>query len=127
MTALNRFSIVREAARGAFARIVTSAGPAVLPYIPTLIHALVHQVTEAELVDLLNFFGLITHKYKDNVRSVMDDVFGVLVTRIFSFLNQGIQGTDDMVRRSDTERAYFGLVHALLSAGLDDVLVSEKN
>lgn len=127
LTALNRFSIVREAARGAFARIVTSAGPAVLPYIPTLIHALVHQVTEAELVDLLNFFGLITHKYKDNVRSVMDDVFGVLVTRIFSFLNQGIQGTDDMVRRSDTERAYFGLVHALLSAGLDDVLVSEKN
>ena len=127
LTALNRFMIVREAARGAFARIVASAGPAVLPYIPTLIHALVHHVTEAELVDLLNFFGLITNKYKDNVRSVMDNVFGVLVSRIFSFLHQGVQGTDDLVRRSDTERAYFGLVHALLQAGMDDVLVSEKN
>lgn len=127
LTALNRFLIVREAARGAFARIVASAGPAVLPYIPTLIHALVHQVTEAELVDLLNFFGLITHKYKENVRSVMDDVFQVLVSRIFSFMNQGVQGTDDLVRRSDTERAYFGLVNALLTAGLDDVLISENN
>lgn len=127
LTALNRFKIVREAARGAFARIVASAGPAVLPYIPTLIHALVHHVTEGEMVDLLNFFGLITHKYKESVRSVMDDVFGVLVTRIFSFLNQGVQGTDDMVMRADMVRAYFGLVHALLQASLDGVLVSEKN
>lgn len=127
LTALNQFMIIREAARGAFARIVTSAGPAVLPYIPTLINALVNEVTESELVDLLNFFGLITHKYKKDVRNVMDDLFIVLVNRIFSFLNQGVQGTDDLVRRSDMERAYFGLVNALLSAGLDGVLVSEKN
>lgn len=127
LTALNQFLIIREAARGAFARIVTSAGPAVLPYIPTLINALVNEVSEGELVDLLNFFGLITHKYKSDVRDVMDDLFIVLVNRIFSFLNQGVQGTDDLVRRSDMERAYFGLVNALLSAGLDGVLVSEKN
>ena len=127
LTALNQFLIIREAARGAFARIVTSAGPAVLPYIPTLINALVNEVSEGELVDLLNFFGLITHKYKSDVRDVMDDLFIVLVNRIFSFLNQGVQGTDDLVRRSDMERAYFGLVNALLTAGLDGVLVSEKN
>lgn len=127
LTALNRFQIVREAARGAFARIVATTGPAVLPYIPTLIHALVNEVTEAELVDLLHFFGLITHKYKENVRNVMDDLFVVLVTRIFSFLHQGVQGTDDMLRRSDMERAYLGLVNALLGAGLDGVLISEKN
>ena len=78
-------------------------------------------------VDLLNFFGLITHKYKKDVRDVMDDLFMVLVNRIFSFLNQSVQGTDDYVRRADMERAYFGLVNALLSAGLDGVLVSEKN
>ncbi|WFD30897.1 pre-tRNA nuclear export protein [Malassezia sp. CBS 17886] len=127
LTALNRFLIVREAVRGAFARIVTSAGPAVLPYIPTLVNALVHEVTEAELVDLLNFFGLLTNKYKDRVRGVMDDLFTVLILRIFSFLREGVQGTDDLLRRADTERAYFGLVNALLNAGLQDVLVSEKN
>lgn len=127
LTALNQFMIIREAARGAFARVVTSAGPAVLPYIPTLIHALVNEVSEGELVDLLNFFGLITHKYKKDVRDVMDDLFMVLVNRIFSFLNQSVQGTDDYVRRADMERAYFGLINALLSAGLDGVLVSEKN
>lgn len=126
-TALNRFLIVREAARGAFARIVASAGPAILPYIPTLVHALVNEVTEAELVDLLNFFGLLIHKYKESIRHVMDDLLMVLITRIFSFLNQGVQGTDDMVRRADTERAYFGLMNALLAAGLDGLLVSEKN
>ncbi|PKI84603.1 pre-tRNA nuclear export protein [Malassezia vespertilionis] len=127
LTALNQFLIVREASRGAFARIVASAGPAVLPYIPTLTNALVNQVTEAELVDLVGFFGLIIHKYKENVHGVVDDLFFVLVNRIFSFLNQGVQGTDDLVRRSDTERAYFGLINALLSAGLDRVLLSEKN
>lgn len=127
LTALNRFATIREASRGAFARIVTSAGPAVLPYIPTLIHLLVNEVSESELVDLLSFFGLITHKYKNDVREVMDDMFYVLVNRIFSFLNQGVEGTDDLVQRAEMERAYFGLVNALLSAGLDSVLVSEKN
>lgn len=127
LTALNQFLIIREAARGAFARIVASTGPAVLPYIPTLINALVNEVGEAELVDLLGFFGLIINKYKENVRGVMDDLFTVLVNRIFSFLNQGVQGTDDAVRRIDTEKAYFALISSLISAGLDGVLLSEKN
>lgn len=126
-TALNGFLIVREAARGAFARFVASAGPVVLPYIPTLVRALVHEVTEAELVDLLHFVNLLMHKYKENVRAVLDELFSVLVTRIFSFLNQGVHGTDDMVRRADTERAYFALINALLTAGLDGILVSESN
>ncbi|WFD34042.1 pre-tRNA nuclear export protein [Malassezia cuniculi] len=127
LTALNRFQIVREAARGAFARIVASTGPAVLPYIPSLVDALVNQVTEGELVDLLSFFGLLTNKYKENVRDVMDDLLSALLNRIFSFLNQGITGTDDILSRADTERAYFGLLNALLNASLDGVLLSDKN
>lgn len=127
LTALNRFQIVREAARGAFARIVTSTGPAVLPYIPSLVDALVNEVTEGELVDLLSFFGLLTNKYKENVRGVMDDLLCTLLNRIFSFLNQGITGTDDILQRADTEKAYFGLLNALLNAGLDGVLLSAKN
>ncbi|WFD43309.1 pre-tRNA nuclear export protein [Malassezia psittaci] len=127
LTGLNQFKIIREASRGAFARIVTPTGPAVLPYIPTLIHALVNEVTEGELVDLLNFFGLINHKYKRDVHDVMDDLFMVLVNRVFSFLNQGVQGTDDLLRRAETERAYFAFINTMLSAGLDSVLVSEKN
>lgn len=127
LTALNRFQIVREAARGAFARIVASTGPAVLPYIPSLVNALVNEVTEGELVDLLSFFGLLINKYKENVRAVMDDLLLALLNRIFSFLNQGVTGTDDVLRRADTEKAYFGLLNALLSVGLDGVLLSAKN
>lgn len=62
--ALNRFSIIREASRGAFTRFVATTGQAVLPFIPTLIQGLLGEITSVELVDFLSFLGLIVAKYK---------------------------------------------------------------
>ncbi|MCO5587695.1 hypothetical protein L7F22_041646 [Adiantum nelumboides] len=64
LTALNRFQIIRDAARGAFARIVATAGLVVLPYIPNLLNSLLGEVSSPELCDFLSFLGLISTKYK---------------------------------------------------------------
>ena len=127
LSAMNQFSVIREAARGAFARIVSTCGKAVLPFIPGLIDALLSQVTAEELIDFINFLGLIVNKYKDAVRDIIDQLFLVLVERIFFFLNQQISGTDDAVRKTDLQRAYINFLSSMVSSGLDAVFASEKN
>ncbi|EPQ26132.1 uncharacterized protein PFL1_06340 [Pseudozyma flocculosa PF-1] len=127
LTALNQFAVIREAARGAFARIVSTCGKAVLPYIPGLIDALLGQVSAEELIDFINFLGLVVNKYKESVRPIIDQLFLMLVERIFYFLNQDIAGTDDAVRKAELQRAYINFLSAMVGSGMDGVFVSEKN
>lgn len=125
--AMNSFSVVREAARGAFARMVSTCGKAVLPYIPGLIDALLSEVTSAELVDFVNFLSLVVNKYKDDVRSIVDQLLLILVERIFFFLNQGVTGTDDAVEKSELQKAYMNLLSSMVQSGMESVFVSDKN
>lgn len=67
---LNGFSIIRDAARGAFARIVQKTGVSILPYIPNLINALLNEVSASELSDFAHFLGQIVVKYSVRVLPV---------------------------------------------------------
>ena len=127
VSSMNQFSVVREAARGAFARMVTTCGKAVLPYIPGLIDALLSEVTSQELVDFVNFLSLVVNKYKDHVKSIVDQLFLILVERIFYFLNQGVSGTDDAVEKSELQKAYMNLLSSMVQSGMEGVFVSDKN
>lgn len=128
LSSLNRFSIVRDAARGAFARIVSTTGTVVLPFIPNLIQGLLSHLTSPELVDFLSFLGLIVAKYKTSVAAMIDELFLVLVERVFHFLNQEVGGTDDAVARSELQRGYITFLSTLVSsAGMDGVLTSDRN
>ncbi|KAJ1570901.1 hypothetical protein NDA11_005398 [Ustilago hordei] len=124
---MKEFSVVREAARGAFARIVSTCGKAVLPYIPALIDALLSQVTSQELVDFVNFLSLVVNKYKDDVKSTVDQLLLILVERIFYFLNQNITGTDDAVQKSELQKAYMNLLSSIIHSGMQSVFISDKN
>lgn len=124
---LNQFSIIREAARGAFSRIVATTGEAVLPFIPNLIQALLGQVTTVELVDFLSFLGLVVSKYKHRVQPILDELLLVLIERIFEFLNTPVTGTDDAVQRSELQRAYIAFLSTLVTAGVDGILTSQRN
>ncbi|SPC63936.1 related to tRNA Exportin [Ustilago sp. UG-2017b] len=126
-SSMKQFSVVREAARGAFARIVSTCGKAVLPYIPALIDALLSQVTSQELVDFVNFFSLVVNKYKDDVKSIVDQLLLILVERIFYFLNQNITGTDDAVQKSELQKAYMNLLSSIIHSGMQSVFISDKN
>lgn len=124
---LSQCLIIREASRGAFARIVATGGTVVLPMIPSFIQSLLPHLKSAELVDFLSFLGLVVAKYKDNVRDMLDELFLVLVERVFQFLGQDVTGTDDAVSRSELERGYIAFLSTLVAAGLDGVLCSPRN
>ncbi|KAJ1020096.1 hypothetical protein NDA16_004376 [Ustilago loliicola] len=126
ISSMNQFSVVREAARGAFARMVSTCGKAVLPYIPGLIDALLSEVTSQELVDFVNFLSLVVNKYKDDVKAIVDQLFLILVERIF-FLNQNVTGTDDAVQKSELQKAYMNLLSSMIHSGMEGVFISDKN
>lgn len=56
----------------------------------------------------------------------MDQLFLILVERIFFFLNQPMSGTDDQLERASMQKAYISFIHALVGSGLDGVLLSES-
>lgn len=124
---LSHFLLVREAARGAFSRIVATTGQAVLPLIPNLIQSLLKHLSSSELVDFLNFLGLIVAKYRDNVFDILDELFLLLLSRIYHFLNQEVSGTDDAVERIELQTRYVQFLSTLVSSGLDGVVISERN
>ena len=124
---LSHFAIIREAARGAFSRMVATCGDVVLPYVPALLNGLLSETQPKELVEVLSFVGLIASRYKATIRPVMDELLIVLVSRVFHFLNREVAGTDDAVERTELIRAYIGLLSVLLGANLEGVLRSEKN
>ena len=127
ISSLRRHYIIREAGRSAFARIVSTIGRNALPFVPTLIEAILAEVSSTELIDSLNFLGLIIHRYKNDIRDIMDSLFLGLIERIFYFLNQPITGTDDSMERAELQKAYISLISSLIQADLDAILVSEKN
>ncbi len=127
VSSLRQFYIIRDAGRGAFARIVSTIGRAALPFVPTLLDAILSEMTSAELVDSINFLCLIIHKYKDDLRNIMDQLFLVLVERIFFFLNQPATGTDDQLQKLAMQKAYISFIQSLFQSNLDGLLLSDQN
>jgi exportin-T len=124
---LRDYRVIRDAARGAFSRMVATTGLVVLPYIPSLLNALLSQVSADELMDFYSFLGLVVNKYKMEVESVVDELLTPLLERTFYFLNQEVTGTDDQVQRQHLVRGYVSFLSGLLGVGLDGVLRSSRN
>jgi exportin-T len=62
LEAMSGFKDIRDATRFAFARILATTGPNVTHFIPQLMANLLTQFEPSELVDFLNFIGLLIHK-----------------------------------------------------------------
>lgn len=124
---LSSFKVIRDAARGAFSRMVSTTGFIALPYVPSLLQILLPRLSENELLDFYSFLGLITAKYKIDLASVMDEMLDSLLDRTFYFLNQDVSGTDDVVIREQLIKGYVTFLSTLIGAGLDEVLRSDRN
>lgn len=127
LEALTRFEIIRDATRFAFARLVTCVGPIIIPTIPPLINGLLAECKPTELIDFLPFLSLIMHKYKDDIKPMINDLFLPLVNRIFYILQQPATGTDDANMQADLRKGYLNFVHSLFTYGIESILVSEAN
>lgn len=126
VAALRSHRIIREAGRGAFSRIINTIGRHALPFVPVLIEAVLSELSAEEMMDSLAFLTMLINKYKQDLRSILDDLFLVLLERTFSFLNQPVTGTDESLERTSLQKAYTTFISNMVSAGLDGILVSES-
>ncbi|KAJ7066937.1 armadillo-type protein [Mycena amicta] len=116
LEAMNVFKDIREA-----------AGPSVAHFIPQLMANLLTQFEPAELVDFLNFIGLLIHKLQEDLFSVLDELISPLSAHITGFLAQPITGTDDQRVHLETKKAYLALLNAILNSKVQSVFTSERN
>ncbi|KAL1668161.1 armadillo-type protein [Schizophyllum commune] len=127
LEAMNVFKIIRDAARFAFARILATTGPNVTHLIPPLMTNLLTHFEPTELVDFLNFIGLLLHKLKRDIFDVLDELIGPLTDHIGRIVSQPVQGTDEERDRVETRRALINMFNSTLDSDLQGVFTSSRN
>ena len=123
--AMNVFKPVRDAARFAFSRIVATTGSSVTDFIPSLMTNLLSHFEPTELVDFMNFIGLLMHKLNTEMADVLNQLVNPLNARISDLLSSAITGTDDKLTHVETKRAYLTFLISIISNKLHGVLISE--
>ncbi|TFK72889.1 ARM repeat-containing protein [Pluteus cervinus] len=127
LEAMNVWRVIRDATRAAFARIMATAGPSVTHFIPVLMDNLLAHFQPSELVDFMNFIGLLIHKLPSDMFDVLDRLNGPLYAHINALISQPASGTDDQRSQVDTKRAYLGLLNNVFTAKLQRAFTSERN
>ncbi|KAI9566771.1 armadillo-type protein [Boletus coccyginus] len=127
LEAMNTIKCVRDATRHAFARIIATTGSNATHLIPPLMANLLVHFEPSELVDFMNFIGLLIHKLQKDMFNVLDELLGPLNTHIAQLLSQPIAGTDDSLAHVDTKRSYLALLTNVISSDLRDVFISGRN
>jgi exportin-T len=103
---------------------------------------LLTQFEPSELVDFLNFIGLLIHKLQvrwkflvdplslTNLQSdlfnVLDELISPLSVHITGLLTQPISGTDDQRVHFETKKAYIALLNNILASKLQTIFISER-
>ena len=104
---------------------------------------LLAQFEPSELVDFMNFIGLLIHKLQvrivfllvhlyltlcqqSELFNVLDELIGPLSAHITQLLNQPVTGTDDSLAHAETKRAYLTLLTSVMSSGLHDIFISDR-
>lgn len=120
------FKPVRDAARFAFARMVATAGAALTDFIPAFMESLLAHFAPTELVDFMNFLGLLMHRLSGAIADVVAQLISPLHARLTALLAAPVTGTDDRVARSDAARAYLTFLSHVLQNGLSGVFLVEN-
>lgn len=55
----------------------------------------------------------------------MNDLFGPLMERIFSSLNQPVDGTDDALSLLELRRGYLNLLAQVFNSDMEGILITE--
>ncbi|EGN99272.1 hypothetical protein SERLA73DRAFT_54418 [Serpula lacrymans var. lacrymans S7.3] len=127
LEAMNVFEVVRDATRFAFARIIATTGPTATHFIPPLMANLLAHFEPSELVDFMNFIGLLIHKLQKEMFDVLDQLIGPLSAHITQLFSQPVTGTDDELSHADTKRAYLALLTNIMSSKLQGIFTSKRN
>ncbi|KAG0204147.1 pre-tRNA nuclear export protein [Mortierella sp. GBA30] len=124
---LSRFEVIRSAARFTFGRLINCLGQDVQPYLPTLITGLLQECSIMELVEFLPFLGQVARKFKATIVSILNGLLFPLVQKVFFFLNQVPNGTDEAMALVELRKSYLAFLAGLFSSELENVLITEAN
>ncbi|KAK3826715.1 MAG: armadillo-type protein [Linnemannia gamsii] len=124
---LSRFEVIRSASRFTFGRLINCLGQDVQPYLPTLITGLLQECSVMELVEFLPFMGQVAHKFKTTIMSILNGLFFPLVQKVFFFLNQVPNGTDEAMALVELRKSYLTFLMGLFSSELESVLITNMN
>ncbi|KAL7425109.1 pre-tRNA nuclear export protein [Cryptotrichosporon argae] len=127
LEAMKTQRVVRDSARFAFSQFVSAIGSTVAELVPRFVQAVVTEFDTSELVDFLQFLGLLMHRLKTNAFETMDMLLLPLVGRIFAIFRQPINGTDDQMQHRRLQEAYLAFFTALMNANLEGVFITDRN
>ncbi|KAH8118024.1 ARM repeat-containing protein [Phellopilus nigrolimitatus] len=125
--AMNVFKPVRDAARFAFARMVATTSSQITDFIPALMSSLIAHFEPTELVDFMNFIGLLMHRLGTEMFHVLNQLVAPLHARITELLASPITGTDDKLTHVDTKKAYLTFLNNIMVNKLHSVFISDQN
>lgn len=124
---LKSYRCIRDAARAAFSGIIAAMGVRVIQYIPPLVVHMVGEFDGRELVEFFGFLGMLSHKLKTAISSIMDELLPLLLDRTYLLLASTPSGTDEAIMLSDVKKSYTTFLATLFTEGLQDVLISDRN
>lgn len=122
-------SSIRESIRYILQRLIPCMGGEIIKFIiPVMNGGLLTKCSKNELTSLLtSFFDLLIHKFKDNALPIMNELLYPIVERVFIFLNQPANGTDDIISMYELRRAYMNFIGTIFTSNLQNILISENN
>jgi exportin-T len=101
-------------------------GPSIAHLIPPLMSSMLTHFEPSELVDFMNFIGLLVHRLQGDIFNTLDELLGPLSMRILELLAQPVTGTDDQLQHNDTKRGFLTLLNSIMTAKLQMVFLSER-
>ena len=125
LEAMNVFKPVRDAARFAFSRMVTTTGAHITDFIPALMSSLLSHFEASELADFVNFLSQLMHKLSTQISDVLVQLIMPLHARTMEMLSAPITGTDDRVTHNETKKGYLTFLNNVMANKLHGILLSE--
>jgi exportin-T len=128
LSELNTNGEIRAACRSAFSRLLGVLGNAVLPQLPQWIEGLLSRSSSKdEMAMFLRLLEQVVYGFKGEIYNVLDLLLTPLLERVFTGLQEPINGTDDEIQLQELRREYLAFIQVILANNLGGVLISTTN
>jgi len=124
---LNGNREIRAACRGAFSKLLTVLGTAVLPQLPQWIDGLLSKSSKDEMAFFLRLLDQIVFGFKAQIYDVLNILLQPLLRRVFEGLAEDITGTDDEIQLAELRREFLQFLQIIINNDLQGVLISGTN
>jgi exportin-T len=125
LESLSAFSMIREAARYSFARLVGGCGTSIFIQLPRWMEGLLnHAASKEEMTYFLGLLRQVIFAFRSEIFNVLDVLLTPLLRRVFERLSETPTGTDDEIQLNTLRREYLNFVLVILTHELSGVFVS---